>query len=82
MIVRAIIFFVWAMAAVAERSDTPFVSTDGQGLGKWERININEERLQRLQRQVDNLQGEVRQLKEQLALLQKQTAQMPGGSKK
>ena len=44
-------------------------STDNDGLGKWERINLNEKRLQEMAKELSELKQEVKRLKDQLSQL-------------
>ena len=75
---------IWAVLAAAEGpATTPsFESTENRGLGKWERINVNESRLQQLAGQVNRLQTELRQLKERVAQLAEGTARTSEDGKK
>ena len=68
---KMVLFFgLLGLQALAQAPS--FNSTVDQGLGKWRRINLNEQRLMALKAEVDSLQREVEQLKAQLAQLQKQ----------
>lgn len=68
IIVRVIICFLWlGSGSVFGLSVQPTVN---DGLGKWERINLNEKRLQEVAKELRRLKEEIKRLREQIQELE------------